>query len=131
MNEIKTKDFKIFETEVQSHEPPVDIYETEDFLVVDIDLPGIDPDNVLIKVVENNIIIEGIRTRKTKEGTRMSGESIKFLCMERRREAFRRILKIPVEVEPEQGKAVYNNGVVSLSFPKLKSKVIKIKLAAE
>lgn len=102
--------------------PPVDVYETEDFLIIDIDLPGIKPDKVLIKVFGEILIIEGIRER-------LPGDDIKYLCMERSRGAFRRIIRLPVEVESDRGEALYKRGVITICFPKTKPKVVKIKLS--
>lgn len=121
--ELKYQCF-IYETEISGLEPPLDIYETEDFLNIDIDLPGIDPEKVLIKIIDDLLIIEGIRPIKHEKERR-------YLCMERRNEAFRRIVKLPVEIEARNGKAVYQDGVISLSFPKIKSKVVKIKITRD
>ncbi len=89
-----------------------------------MDLPGIEPEKVLIKVIEDILLIEGIRTREIKEGVR-------FLCMERAREAFRKIVKLPGYIEAKNGRALYNNGVVSLRFPKIRPEVVKIKITKE
>lgn len=71
--------------------------------------------------MEDILIIEGIREQVKKA-------DVRFLCMERKRDAFRRILKLPVEVDPEGGEAMYNNGVITIKFPKLKQKVVKLKI---
>ncbi len=107
--------------EASGCEPPLDIYETEDSLIIDIDLPGIEPEKVLIKIIDDMLIVEGIRIREIKE-------DVRFLCMERPKEAFRKIVKLPVDIEAKNGRAVYNNGVVSLRFPKIRPEVIKIKI---
>ncbi len=39
--------------------PPVDIYETENALVVDVDLPGVNKDNVDIRIADNLLTIKG------------------------------------------------------------------------
>ncbi|MCL4457858.1 MAG: Hsp20/alpha crystallin family protein [Nitrospirae bacterium] len=102
--------------------PLVDLYETAEDLVFEVDLPGIDPANVSIKVYENLLIIEGERDVEEKSA---SGE-IKYLCVERGMKDFRRVIKIPVHVNTIAGDAVYNNGVMTITFPKLKGKVIHI-----
>lgn len=102
--------------------PLIDLYETEDTLVFEIDLPGINPDNVLIKVYDDILIVEGVRRERVEE------KRLKYICMERNLESFRRILKMPVPVNTMAGRASYNNGVITLTFPKLKDKVVKIKI---
>ncbi|MFN3740091.1 MAG: Hsp20/alpha crystallin family protein [Thermodesulfovibrionales bacterium] len=121
---INFQSLTLFKVEASGSEPPLDIYETEDSLIIDIDLPGIEPEKVLIKIIDDILIIEGIRIREIKEGVR-------FLCMERAREAFRKIVKLPVDIEAKDGRAVYNNGVVSLRFPKIRPEVVKIKITKE
>lgn len=104
--------------------PLMDIYETGDDLIFEVDLPGIDPANVSIKVYENLLIIEGERDVEEKSA---SGE-IKYLCVERGAKDFRRVLKIPINVNTVAGDAVYENGVMTIKFPKLKGRLIKINI---
>lgn len=102
--------------------PLVDLYETDDSLVLEMDLPGIDPADVLIKVYEDVIIIEGIKRENRKE------RRCRYLCMERSFDSFRRIVRLPVPVNSSSGTATYRNGVLSLTLPKIKDRVIKIKI---
>ncbi len=88
-------------------------------------MPGIDPADVSIRVYEDLLIIEGIRDKGNDES--ISGE-FKYLCMERGIKNFRRVLKIPVHVNTMTGNAFYANGVMTVRFPKLKGKLIKIKI---
>lgn len=105
--------------------PLIDIYETGDDLVFEVDLPGIDPTNLSIRVYEDLLIIEGIVTDTDDE---LPSGGLKYLCMERGIKEFRRVLKIPVHVNTVAGDAFYSNGVITVKFPKLKGKLIKIKI---
>jgi HSP20 family protein len=111
-----------FQRETAGSLPLLDLYETEGCLVLEVDLPGIDPEDVLIKAYEDIVIIEGIKKEIREE------KEFKYLCMERSFESFRRIVKIPVPVRTHEGKASYNDGVVTLTFPKVKDRVIKIRI---
>lgn len=102
--------------------PALDLYETDESLVLEVDLPGIDPGDVLIRVYEDIIMIEGVKRKKKEE------KRFKYICMERSFESFRRMITIPVPVNPYEGKASYNDGVITLTFPKLKEKVVKIRI---
>lgn len=102
--------------------PLLDMYETDDSLILEMDLPGIDPEDVLIKVYDEIIVIEGIKREKREE------KRLKYLCMERSFESFRRTVKIPVHVDSTAGKASYNDGVIIVIFPKIKDKVVKIRI---
>ena len=109
-----------FHREAAGSFPLADLYETDDALVLEMDLPGIDPDDILIKVYEDVIIIEGVKKESRKD------RKYKYVCMERSFESFRRMLRIPVPVNPAEGRAVYHNGVVMVTLPKVKERVIKI-----
>lgn len=105
--------------------PLIDLYETDDDLVFEVDMPGIDPADVSIRVYEDLLIIEGVRDKGNDESVL---SELKYLCMERGIKNFRRVLKIPVHVNTMTGNAFYANGVMTVRFPKLKGKLIKIKI---
>ena len=111
-----------FQRETTGPLPLLDLYETERDLVLEVDLPGINPEDVLIKVYEDIIIIEGIKKEIREE------KMFNYLCMERSFESFRRIVEIPVPVRTHEGKASYNDGVITLTFPKIRDRVIKIRI---
>lgn len=104
------------------NEPLLDLYETDDNIVIEIDLPGINPEDVLIKVFDDIVIIEGIKKATDDE------RRVRYICMERNFESFRRILRLPVSVDSIAGKAVYSDGVIKLTLPKVREKVYKIKI---
>lgn len=103
-------------------EPHLDLYETDENLVIEIDLPGVNPEEILIKVFEDIAIIEGIKKEIDKE------RRLRYICMERNFDSFRRIIRLPVAVNSMAGKALYSEGVLKLTLPKIKKKVFKIKI---
>lgn len=116
----------LFFYEVKSYkEPLVDLYETEDELIFKIDIPGIDIRNISVKVYEDLLIVEGL-LNPCKEDSYEEG--LKFLCMERSLKTVRRVIRIPISVNTVSGTAFYENGVVTIKFPKLKDRLIKIKI---
>jgi HSP20 family protein len=119
---MSSKRIVYFQTGTEGVLPLMDLYEMEDSLIFDIDLPGVNPDDVLIKVYGDIVIIEGIK-RESKEERRL-----RYICMERSFESFRRIIKIPVPVDTTAGRAWYREGVLTLRFPKVPDRVIKIKI---
>jgi HSP20 family protein len=100
----------------------MDYYETDEHLVFEIDLPGIDPDNTSVGVYEDLLVIEGFRRND------LEGDDLKYICMERGKSNFKRIVKIPIHVDVTSGNATYKNGVVTIKFPKLKGKFLRIDL---
>lgn len=105
--------------------PLIDIYETKEELVFECDLPGVDLDSLSIKTYEDLLIIEGVITDSD---IKLSSSRVRYLCMERGIKEFRRIIKLPVPVNTMAGEAFYNKGVITVKFPLLKGKLIKIKI---
>ncbi|MGD1075303.1 MAG: Hsp20/alpha crystallin family protein [Thermodesulfovibrionales bacterium] len=122
MVNMSLKDILYFHPETAGYQPAVDLYETDDSLVFEIDLPGIDPADVLIKVYDDIVIIEGVKRERREE------KRVNYLCVERKFCSFRRMFKIPTPVNSREGKASYSEGVITLTFPKLGDKVINIKV---
>lgn len=113
------------QSETRNDFPPVDICERADAVLFFVDLPGINPEEVLIKIYDNHLILEGIKRQSVEERNGI------FICMEREFECFRRILQIPAQVNPEGGIARYADGVIQITLPKIEDKVHKIKIIKE
>ncbi len=114
-----------FKCEPREDYPPVDIYETEDSVVVLVDLPGISVEDVIVKVYRNELILEGVKQKPEEE------RKVKYICMEREFNTFRRRIDIPVMIDPSAGKAVYRDGVLNIILPKIEERVYKIKIDKE
>ncbi|MBF0557211.1 MAG: Hsp20/alpha crystallin family protein [Nitrospirae bacterium] len=107
--------------------PLIDLYETVGELVFEIDLPGIEPDDVSIIVWGDMLVIEGVRKDAGGEA------GLRYICMERGLRRFRRMIKFPHPVNVDEGEASYARGVISVRFPKreIKSIAIAVKRVAE
>ena len=92
--------------------PPVDIYEAGGSLVIEMDLPGIDLEDIHIRVSSGCLVIEG---EKKEAGL---ADRPRYICMERSFKSFRRAIQFPVPVEEKGGKAAYRDGVLTVRFPK-------------
>ncbi|MFQ5876022.1 MAG: Hsp20/alpha crystallin family protein [Dehalococcoidia bacterium] len=104
----------------------LDVYETDDDLVVETSLPGINPDQVDISVVGNTLTISGeVKHEEEKE------EKGRYHYRERRYGAFRRSVALPVEVNADAAEATFKNGELRLVLPKVeavKPKRIEVKV---
>jgi HSP20 family protein len=103
--------------------PEVDIYETENELVVKADLPDVNPQDLDIRVENNILTIRGERKfdKKVNEDN--------YLRIERSYGSFSRSFSLASSVKSEAIKADYQNGVLTLSIPKreeAKPKQIKV-----
>ena len=103
--------------------PAVDIYETEHELVVQADLPDVNPQDLDIRVENNILTIRGERKFENK----VNEEN--YLRVERSYGSFSRTFSLANSVNSEAIKADYQNGVLTLSIPKreeAKPKQIKV-----
>ncbi|MGC0774939.1 MAG: Hsp20/alpha crystallin family protein [Candidatus Acidiferrum sp.] len=111
------------ESNLTSWAPAVDIYETEQELVVKADLPEVDPKDLDIRVENNILTIRGERKFEKK----VNEEN--YLRVERAYGAFSRSFSLANTVNSEAIKADYQNGVLTLTIPKreeAKPKQIKV-----
>jgi HSP20 family protein len=103
--------------------PAVDIYETQDELVVKADLPDVNPQDLDIRVENNILTIRGERKFENK----VNEEN--YLRVERAYGAFSRSFSLANSVKSDAIKADYHDGVLTLSIPKreeAKPKQIKV-----
>ncbi|HEY6292752.1 MAG TPA: Hsp20/alpha crystallin family protein [Terriglobia bacterium] len=106
--------------------PAVDIYETEQNLVIKAELPGIDPKDVEVRVENQTLFIRGERKseKDLKEGS--------YHRVERTYGAFSRSFTLPATVNTENVTAEYKDGVLTLKLAKreeAKPKTIKIQVS--
>ena len=106
--------------------PAVDIYETENELVLKADLPDINEKDLDIRVENNMLTIRGERKfeEKVKEDN--------YLRIERTYGSFSRSFSLPNSVNSEAIKAEYKNGVLTVELPKRaesKPKQVKINVS--
>ncbi|PYT82152.1 MAG: molecular chaperone [Acidobacteria bacterium] len=107
--------------------PAVDIYETEQELMVKADLPDVDPKDLDIRVENNILTIRGER----KFDKKVNEEN--YLRVERSFGSFARSFTLSNTVDSDGIKAEYQDGVLTLTIPKreeAKPKQIKVNVSA-
>jgi HSP20 family protein len=103
--------------------PFVDVYETENELVIKADLPDMNEKELDIRVENNTLTIRG--ERKFEQTVKEDN----YLRIERNYGSFSRSFGLPNTVNTEAIKADYKNGVLSVELPKSaesKPKQIKV-----
>jgi HSP20 family protein len=93
-------------------EPPVNIYETDDALILQVELPGVSKDAVSIELHDHTLRLSGERTR---EPCIAGG---KYQREEGRYGAFQRAFRMPTIVDQAKIQATYKDGVLALRLPK-------------
>jgi HSP20 family protein len=106
---------------------PMDVYQTDDELVVEALMPGVKPDNLDVAITGDTLSIRG-EVRKERE---VSDDAQRdYLVRERRYQRYSRTLRLPTLVQADKAEAEFDNGVLRLTLPKaeeVKPKTIKIK----
>jgi HSP20 family protein len=103
--------------------PAVDIYETENELVIKADLPDVNEQELDVRVENNTLTIGGERKFEDKV------KEENYLRVERSYGSFSRSFSLPTTVNTEAIKAEYKNGVLTVELPKRaesKPKQVKI-----
>ena len=116
------------QAELASWAPAVDIYETENELVVKADLPDVQEKDIDVRVENNTLTIHG--ERKFENDVHQDN----YLRVERAYGTFTRSFSLPNTVHTEGIRAEYRNGVLSVRMPKReesKPKQIKISVSAD
>jgi HSP20 family protein len=92
--------------------PAVDVYETENELVLKADVPDVDPKNVEVQFENGTLTLKG--TRKFDEEKNGKG----YHRIERSYGSFVRAFSLPETVDPEKVKAEFKNGVLTVTLQK-------------
>jgi HSP20 family protein len=103
--------------------PAVDIYETENEVVLTAEIPGVDEKDIEIKVEDNTLTLRGERKfeKETKEEN--------YHRIERAYGSFFRSFTLPTYVDHDKIEAEHENGVLKIHMPKraeLKPRKVKI-----
>lgn len=104
--------------------PALDLYQTNDDVVLKAALPGIKPEDVQITVTSDVLTLRG-ETRQENDA-----EEAAYQIRERRFGLFERSVMLPTEVQTEKARADFENGVLTISLPKaeaVKPKTVTIK----
>jgi len=103
--------------------PAVDIFETENEIMVRAELPGIERKDIVLNLDNNVLTLKG--ERKFEKETRQEN----YHRIERSYGAFSRAFSIPAMVDEDKIRADYKDGILTIALPKkeqVKPKQIKI-----
>jgi HSP20 family protein len=92
--------------------PPVDIFETEDFLVFKAELPGVTKEDITVEVKDNTLTLKGEK-KFEKEAKEES-----YHRVERAYGAFQRAFTLPGMMEQDKVKAKFKDGILEIVLPK-------------
>jgi HSP20 family protein len=98
-------------TQAAGWSPAIDVIQEDEDLVVRAELPGAKPEDVDIAVHNGVLTISGKLEEEREE------ERSGYLVRERRSGSFRRSLQLPQDVDEDQIKANFENGVLEVKIP--------------
>lgn len=96
--------------------PPTDVYETDDALVVHMDIAGMRSEDFQVEYADGILTISGERTPR-REGKRH------YHAMEVQVGPFERRLRLPVPVDPSSIRASYEQGFLEVRLTKLPARL--------
>ncbi|MDD8021140.1 MAG: Hsp20/alpha crystallin family protein [Acidobacteriota bacterium] len=104
-------------------EPAMDVYEKDQELVIEAEVPGIPVEHLRIVQWGNRLEISGFKKEETKT------KKLKFHRLEREMGFFRKDIVLPVPVQPEKTMAILENGVLTIRLRKADlNKEIEVKI---
>jgi HSP20 family protein len=104
--------------------PAMDLYQTDEEVVLRASLPGVRPDDLSIQVTGDILTLRG----ETREET--ASEGAHYHVRERRAGTFSRAVTLPTGVVAEKADARFQDGILTLRLPKaeeVKPKAISVK----
>jgi len=100
----------------ESWVPCVDISERGNDLFIEVELPGVEENDILIHLYPGRLEVKGFKKESLPEA------GFKFLRLEREYGHFRRFIFLPCAVRSDRAKASLENGVLTIHMKKQKPK---------
>ncbi|NWF53613.1 MAG: Hsp20/alpha crystallin family protein [Syntrophaceae bacterium] len=101
----------------RSFSPPMDIYETEDHLVVVMEIAGMKAEDIQVTFDKDILFIGGFRKEPS------SSSKTHLHQMEIDYGKFQRTIRIPFPLKSDDFKASYRQGILVITVPKVKEPV--------
>lgn len=99
-------------TRTPSFVPPTDVTVSDGDLVLAMDVPGLNPDDLSLELIDNHLVVRGERRAPAVT------EGVSLAHRERAFGRFERYIRVPDGIDPDTITASVDNGVLSLIVPK-------------
>jgi HSP20 family protein len=110
--------------QVRAWRLPVDVYSTDEEIVIQAAVPGLAPEEVEITIEGDTLTIQGELPAPL--------ENVSYLFQERAAGKFIRVLSLNIPVDADKSEATFVNGLLTLTIPKaeaMRPRQIKVKAA--
>ncbi len=92
--------------------PAIDVYESDDRVVVKTELPGMNEDDIEVDILGDTLTIKGEKKKEEES------KDAHYHRLERVYGSFHRSVTLPGEVESAKAKATFKGGVLEIDLPK-------------
>jgi len=104
--------------------PISDIYETDKEIIAEIEIPGVNKNDIKVHVSDDGIEVKAETHAEAKHEDKKKG----IYRFERNYSGFYRHFSLPENVDPDKANAEYKDGVLKITLPKLEIQEHKKKL---
>jgi HSP20 family protein len=102
--------------------PLADVIETADGYEVELELPGLGSEDVVVQAQGDELVVRGERRPD------LDGRPESFHRLERRYGPFSRTFRFTEEVDPDRITATFDDGLLRLQVPKARVRSMKVKV---
>lgn len=95
-------------------QPPVDIYEDDQEVVVKVEIPEVEQEDVDVQIQDQTLVVQGVRRLEKEE------EKQNYQRIERSYGNFRRAFSLPSDVDADHIRARCDKGMLKIVLPKKK-----------
>lgn len=109
-------------------EPAVDLFETDEHMVVKAELPGTDPRNIQVKVTEDSISFRSDTTSERDE------QQEGYHYRERRHGLIQRLIPLPRHIDPQSARASFRHGILTIRAKKVgreQGRILNVEVESE
>ncbi len=102
--------------------PKVDVIDENDRIKIVADMPGVEKNDIKVKIERDNVIIRAKMDKETRQ------EDKNYYREERNYADYFRQIPLPVEVKKDEAKATFRNGILTLEMQKANNDESDIKI---
>ena len=94
------------------HDMAIDVYEKDDSVVAEMNVPGMDGEDIDVSVQDGYLRVAGSHSEEKEDKDKH------YYSKEIRRGSFERVVRLPQAVDSEKVDAQYKKGVLTVTMPK-------------
>ncbi|MFQ5441730.1 MAG: Hsp20/alpha crystallin family protein [Thermodesulfobacteriota bacterium] len=99
-----------------THIPNIDMFSTAEVLTIEVELPGVRKEDLELALVKNTLRLTALKFEC------FENNKVNYVCMERNFGRLYRTLDLPFPVDTSRIKAVYKDGILTITMPRVEDK---------